>query len=144
MGAVIVLAVIPTYGAQKWRRTRRDDDVERRLARVRPSNPRAHVEKREESHPHTWPGMDKSVGRSYTYASRARGRGRGRRASENFYDTLAAFMSRVNLANSASFAPKHLAAVFRRFSAHLPPECTAGDAIKPARNDAVPQSLLLP
>jgi len=31
-----------------------------------------------------------------------------RRASENFYGTLAAFMSRVNLANSASFAPGHL------------------------------------
>lgn len=44
--------------------------------------------------------VPKCVGRSNTCEERA---------SENFYDTLAAFMSRVNLANSASFAPRHLA-----------------------------------
>jgi len=113
-------------------------DKERRF--VRPSNPRAHVEL-EEFHPHTWwrkgkgEGVPKCVGRSHTCKERA---------SENFYDTLAAFMSRVNLANSASFAPRHLAprglSSFSRLTCRS--ECTAGDAIKPARNDAVPQSLL--
>lgn len=67
------------------------------------------------------------------------------RASENFYDTLEAFMSRVNLANSASFAPRRIL-VARGLSSFLGSLAARmhcrGDAIKPARNDAVPKSLL--
>lgn len=79
--------------------------------------------------------------------TRSRGAACEEHASENFYDTLAAFMSRVNLANSASFAPRGISRaasprpfVVSRLTCRS--ECTAGDAIKPARNDAVPQSLL--
>lgn len=53
-------------------------------------------------------------GRSHTYA-----RPREGRASENFYDTLAAFMSRVNLANSASFAPRDLSSFLGSLAAKM-------------------------
>lgn len=65
-------------------------------------------------------------------------------ASENFYDTPAAFMSRVNLANSASFTShwKHLG--LSSFLVSLAAENAVPTRIKPARNDVVPQPFVPP
>lgn len=79
---------------------------------MRPSNPRAHVELEEFHPPPIRDGGEAKGERVPKCVSDALTRTEEpceERASENFYDTLAAFMSRVNLANSTSFASRHLA-----------------------------------
>lgn len=124
-GAVTVLAVISTYGAQKWEKGRtRGTPCAHRTRRTRGIPPPL---------PPTRSAGAKSVGRSHTYDPCER------RASENFYDILAAFMSRVNLANSASFAPRHLARPFVVSWLTCRQNALSGNAIKFSRNDAVPE-----